>query len=269
MRSVRMLLFIVAGAGAGAGAGGDIAAALATAVATAAAIAVEKAFKQQQEADAQSFLSPTGQQYERLAENQVDDWLLKYCGLLILPAAKRRLADTDPAAQGRQWDARFLVTVDHAWQPPPKDTFRFFVYGGSDYAPPVAIKPRRLSPKSPKAQYFAVFEYTAYDGWYETWTRESGKERKNLLTRLEQRLAVVKQRIGAAGRRVNNICKEVAVVGVAGNFPCNVRVESILSDPGATSSYPLLKAMFDAHRFVFFQFSAVAASPMVVSSTTG
>ena len=100
--------------------GGDVAAALATAVATAIATAilsaVEKAFKEREEADAQSFLSPIGQQYERLAENQVDDWLLKYCGLRILPASKRRLADTDPSAHGRQWDARFLATVEPGWQ---------------------------------------------------------------------------------------------------------------------------------------------------------
>ena len=117
------------------------------------------------------------------------------------------------------------------------DAFLFFVYGGSDYTPPLVIRPQKLSPNADKAQYYAVFEYTAYDNWYETWTSESGKERKNLLRRLEQRLAIVKQRVGAAGRRVSDIWKEVAVVGVAGNFPCNVKVESILSDPAASSSY--------------------------------
>ena len=265
-------MFLVAGGGAGAGAG-DFAAVLSSAVATAVAAAVnpavQKAFKEREDADAQTFLSPTGQQYERLAENQVDDWLLKFCGLRILSSAKRRLAATDPSAKWRQWDARFLITVEPAWQRPQKDAFRFFVYGGSDYTPPVVINPRKLSPYSPKAQYYAVMEYTAYDGWFETWTSESGKQRKNLLPRLEQRLEVVKQRVGAAGSSVSNICDIVAVVGVAGSFPCDVRVEEILSAPAAAITYPLLTAMFNAHRFVFFQFSAVAPSPKVVSSATG
>ena len=186
-----------------------------------------------------------------------------------VPSAKRRLSVTDSAAQGRQWDARFLVTVEPAWQRPKKDAFRFFVYGGSNYTPPAIIDERRLSPKSPKAQYYAVLEYTPYDQWFETWTSESGKVRKNLLPRLEQRLEVVKQRVGAAGSFIDNICDVVAVVGVAGSFPCDVRVEEILSAPAAATTYPLLTAMFKAHRFVFFQFSAVAASPKVVSSATG
>ena len=216
--------------------------------------------------DADTFLSPTGQQYERLAENQVDTWLLDFCGLRIVPAARRRLADTDPAAQWRQWDARFLVTVEPGWHQPPKNAFRFFVYGGSDYTPPAITNLRKLSPQSPKAHYFAVFEYTAYNEWFITWKSEVGKERKNLLPRLEQRLATVQQRAGAAGSVIADICDVVAVVGVAGRYPCETAVERILSDPAVTK-YPLLKAMFNAHRFVFFQFSELAAAPQVVASS--
>lgn len=212
-------------------------------------------------------LSPTGQQYERLAWDLVDGWLLTYCGLRIVHAYKRRLADTDVAAGRREWDGRFLTTVEPGWVLPAPDSFKFCVYGGAIYTQPANIAARKLSPsKSPKAQYFAVLEYTAYDKWYETWTSGSGKERKSLLPRLEERLALLKQRVGAAGRRVTNISDEVAVVGVAGPFPCNGDVERILSNPTEAAKYPLLSAMFQANRFVFFQFSAVVGSPKVVGS---
>lgn len=211
-------------------------------------------------------LSATGQQYERLAEDQVDGWLLTFCGLRILPGSKRRLADSDPASGGRQWDARFFTSVVPGWAPPAKDSFKFIVYGGSDYTPPTIIPERKLSPKSPKAQYFAVLEYTAYDQWFETWTSETGKKRKSLLPRLEQRLKIVSERVGAAGSRFTSICDVVAVVGVAGNFACSESVERILSDTEKSKAFPLLTDMFNAHRFVFFQFSAVASPPKVVTS---
>lgn len=158
--------------------------------------------------------------------------------------------------------------------PPAKDPFfKFIVYGGGSYnkQQPSRIKDRKLSPakEAPKAQYFAVLEYTASDKWYETWKSASGKERKGLLERLDQRLQVVKQRAEAAGRHVVNIDDVVAVVGVAGSYPCDGDVERILSDPKNATKYPMLVAMFKARRFVFFQFTAVVASPKVVGAVTG
>ena len=217
--------------------------------------------------DAHTFLPPTGEEYERLADNHVDAWLLGFCGLRIVPGARRRLADTDPEAQGQQWVARFLVTVEPALHQPPRNA-SFFVYGGSDYHPPAQLQLRELSPHSPKAHFFAVFEYTAYDEWFTASTSEEGTEQKNLLSSLEQRLAILQQRAGAAGSVIADICDVVAVVGVAGQYPCEADVELILSDPAVTK-YPLLKAMFNAHRFVFFQFFAVAAAPQVVASFAG
>jgi hypothetical protein len=226
---------------------------------------VEKAFKRWEE-DASSTLSPTGQQFERLAWDLVDDWLLTYCGLRVVPAYKSRLSDTDAASAGRQWDGRFLTTVVDGWVPPAKDSFKFIVYGGGGYTQPPSIKERKLSPsKSPMAQYFAALEYTSNDKWHETWKSESGSVRKGLLERLEERLFTLMQRGGAAGQRVRKIDDLVALVGVAGTYPCDSDVERVLSDAKSAAKYPLLIAMFRAHRFVFFPFYAVAASPKVVA----
>ena len=206
-----------------------------------------------------------------MASDQAEGWLRTYCGLRVVPAYKSRLADTDVAARGCEWDGRFLTSVIGGWVPPAQDSFKFIVYGGASYTQPIIIEDRKLSPtkESPKAQYFAVLEYTSVDKWYETWRSESGKKRRGLLGRLEQRLFVVKDRAQSSSERpIGSITDVVAVVGVAGSYPCNSDVERILSRAKAAEDYPLLTAMFKAGRFVFFIFSAVAASPKVVGAAS-
>ena len=199
-----------------------------------------------------SFVSPTGKQYEAFVETKVDDWLRDFCGLSIVMNSRRGLASTDPAAGGQQWDARFSVVCNLSWAGGARSS-SFFVYGGHLYQRPEKLPaPRHLSPtKVAAAEYFAVLEYTRFPGWHEGWKSDTGKTRKALLPRLEQRLAVCLQRAGAAGIAASNILDIVALVGVVGEDLCQEAVEAQLSSPDCPLAH--LQAMFMARRFVFFQ----------------
>ena len=110
-----------------------------------------------------------------------------------------------------------------------------------------------MSPGKPvSAEYLAVLEFTRVDNWYETWKSESGKTRKGLLGRFEQRLALCVERARTAEPRLEvvNALDVVALVGVVGEFSCQEGVEAQLSKSGCP--YPELKRMFEARRFVFF-----------------
>ena len=206
-----------------------------------------------------SFVSPTGKQYEAFVETKVDDWLRDFCGLSIVMNSRRGLASTDPAAGGQQWDALFSVVCNLSWAGGARSS-SFFVYGGHLYQRPEKLPaPRHLSPtKVAAAEYFAVLEYTRFPGWHEGWKSDTGKTRKALLPRLEQRLAVCLQRAGAAGIAASNILDIVALVGVVGEDLCQEAVEAQLSRPDCPLAH--LRAMFMARRFVFFQ--CVAAIPV-------
>ena len=207
-----------------------------------------------------SFVSPTGKQYEAFVDTKVDDWLRDFCGLSIVMNSRRGLASTDLAAGGLQWDARFSVVCDSSWKAGDRSSF-FFVYGGNQYQRPEKLPaPRHLSPtKVAAAEYFAVLEYTRIPGRHEGWRSDTGKTRKALLPRLEQRLAICLQRAGAAGIVASSILDIVAVVGVVGENVCQEAVEAQLSK--ADCPFANLQAMFTARRFVFF-FQCVAAIPV-------
>jgi hypothetical protein len=223
------------------------------------------------EADAVSFVSPTGKQYEAFVDTQVDNWLRDCCGLSIALSSRRGLASTDPAAHGQQWDARFSVTCDASWAAAGARSSSFLVYGGSPYRRPDKLPaPRHLSPtKAAAAEYFAVLEYTRLPGWHEGWTSATGKIRKALLPRLEARLAICVQRAGAAGIDVKSVLDVVAVVGVVSEDACQEGVEAQLSRP--TCPHAHLRAMFLARRFVFFLCVAAipAGAPVLAAASPG
>ena len=218
--------------------------------------------------DAESFMSPTGKQYEVFVDGLIDDWLMQYCGLRIADESRRGIPASDVAAGNMQWDARFSVTLVRGWvSPPPAELPRFFVYGarGSGaYSPPGQLAAlRKLSPTKPSAdaEYFAILEYTRFPGWNEEWKgTSSGKARKALLPRLETRLHVAWERVKSAGQSCESASCEsvlgaVALVGVVGEYACRESVETQLSNPAC--AWPLLREMYNAGRFVFFHCTAV------------
>ncbi len=211
--------------------------------------------RQEQAADdAATWLSPRGKEYERIVDTRIDDWLLSYCGLRVVPSSRRGIPHSDPAAGGQQWDARFSVTVVTSWIPPPAaEGFR--VYGGGDYGIPTDIPLRALSPSKvaqpPDAQYFAVLEYTSFSEWTHDWTQaDTQKKRKALPPRLNTRLAICLQRAKDAGNACSSVLDAVALVGVVGVDDCQESVEALLASPSCP--WTLLKEMYDANRFVFF-----------------
>ena len=202
-----------------------------------------------QETDDISVVSPTGKQYETFVDSKIDAWLADQCGLVVM-AARRGIPQTDEAAFGVQWDARFSVLCPAEWEQPPPSAL-MYTFGGGQYARPASIPPRRISPtKLPLAEYFAVLEYTRFPGWTVTWKSDSGLTRKSLLPRLEERLLRCIQRAGAAGVGDTSILNLVAVVGVVGEDRCQESVEAILSN----ADCPLinLRTLFLERRFVFF-----------------
>ena len=77
-----------------------------------------EALRLAQETDDFSFVSPTGKQYETLLDSKIDAWLAYQCGLVVM-AARRGIPQTDDAALGVQWDARFSVLCPAEWEQPP------------------------------------------------------------------------------------------------------------------------------------------------------
>ena len=207
-----------------------------------------EALRLAQETDDFSFVSPTGKQYETFVDSKIDAWLADQCGLEVM-AARRGIPQTDEAALGVQWDARFSVLCPAEWEQPPPSAL-MYTYGGGQYARPASIPPRRISPTKPLAEYFAVLEYTRFPGWTATWKSDSGLTRKSLLPRLEERLLRCIQRAGAAGVGDTSILNLVAVVGVVGEDRCQESVEAILSK--ADCPHDNLRKLFLERRFVFF-----------------
>ena len=207
-----------------------------------------EALRLAQETDDFSFVSPTGKQYETFVDSKIDAWLADQCGLEVM-AARRGIPQTDDAALGVQWDARFSVLCPAEWEQPPPSAL-MYTFGGGQYARPASIPPRHISPTKPMAEYFAVLEYTRFPGWTATWKSDSGLTRKSLLPRLEERLLRCIQRAGAAGVGDTSILNLVAVVGVVGEDRCQESVEATLSK----ADCPLLnlRALFLERRFVFF-----------------
>jgi hypothetical protein len=201
------------------------------------------------ETDDFSFVSPTGKQYETFVDSKIDAWLADQCGLEVM-AARRGIPQTDEAALGVQWDARFSVLCPAEWEQPPPSAL-MYTFGGGQYARPASIPPRRISPtKQTLAEYFAVLEYTRFPGWTATWKSDSGLTRKSLLPRLEERLLRCIQRAGAAGVGDTSILNLVAVVGVVGEDRCQESVEATLSK--ADCPHDNLRKLFLERRFVFF-----------------
>jgi hypothetical protein len=208
-----------------------------------------EALRLAQETDDFSFVSPTGKQYETYVDSKIDAWLADQCGLVVM-AARRGIPQTDEAALGVQWDARFSVLCPAEWEQPPPSSALMYTYGGGQYARPASIQPRRISPTKPMAEYFAVLEYTRFPSWTVTWKSDSGQVRKSLLLRLEERLLKCKQRAGAAGVDNTSVLNLVAVVGVVGEDRCQESAEDILSK--ADCPYVNLRILFLERRFVFF-----------------
>jgi hypothetical protein len=207
-----------------------------------------EALRLAQETDDFSFVSPTGKQYETFVDSKIDAWLADQCGLEVM-AARRGIPQTDEAALGVQWDARFSVLCPAEWEQPPPSAL-MYTYGGGQYARPASIPLRQISPTKPLAEYFTVLEYTRFPGWTVTWKSESGQVRKSLLLRLEERLLKCIQRAGAAGVENTAVLNLVAAVGVVGEDRCQESVEAILSK--ADCPHVNLRLLFLARRFVFF-----------------
>jgi len=208
-----------------------------------------EALRLAQETDDFSFVSPTGKQYETFVDSKIDAWLADQCGLEVM-AARRGIPQTDEAALGVQWDARFSVLCPAEWEQPPPSSALMYTYGGGQYARPASIQPRRISPTKPMAEYFAVLEYTRFPSWTVTWKSDSGQVRKSLLLRLEERLLKCIQRAGAAGVDNTSVLNLVAVVGVVGEDRCQESAEAILSK--ADCPHVNLRILFLERRFVFF-----------------
>ena len=208
-----------------------------------------EALRLAQETDDFSFVSPTGKQYETYVDSKIDAWLADQCGLKVM-AASRGIPQTDEAALGVQWDARFSVLCPAEWEQPPPSAL-MYTFGGGQYARPASIPPRRISPTKPTlAEYFAVLEYTRFPSWTVTWKSDSGLARKSLLLRLEERLLKCIQRAGAAGVDNTSVLNLVAVVGVVGEDRCQESAEAILSK--ADCPHVNLRILFLERRFVFF-----------------
>lgn len=221
----------------------------------------------QEAADVVSLTSPTGKHYELFVESQIDEWLLRFCGVTPVAGSRRGLPPSDSAAGGVQWDARFSVVCDPSWVQPPPHSPAFLVYGGYAYERPVKLPTRHLSPtKAVEAEYFVVLEFTRFPGWHESWKSESGKKRKALLPRLEQRLAICVERAKAAGIHVADVCDVVAVVGVVAEDACREAVEAQLGAESCPHAH--LRKMYARRRVVFFYCAAAVPVGATVLART-
>jgi len=235
------------------------------------------AMKQAQDAaDAATFVSPTGKQYEELACLRLDGWLRGQCGLLVAEGSRRGIPMADPASCGFQWDARLSVTCDRAQADPTfPASASFLVYGGVAYERPPALPAlRNLSPLKPvHAEYYAVVEFTRWGEWTEDWRTEDGKKRrKTLLGRLNTRVTVCLQRAQNAVPTVvaASVLDVVALAGVVGEHDCREAVEHALSRE-ESCAFPALRELFRARRFVFFHFVPVlpVGAPLAVGPPEG
>ena len=223
-----------------------------------------------------SVVSPLGKEYERVVDTRVNDWLHDLCGLRVLPASRRRVAEQDPSSGRVEWDGRFSVSLVHGWMAPPH-VEDFLVYSGGMYMPPPPVTtPRKLSPLKPTAgtEYLAVLEYTRRPNWTREWTDRRGVH-KSLIQRLEERLSICVRRAIDAGMETSATVGDiVALVGIVGEDDCQESFEALMSD--ASCPHELLKLLFNARRVVFFRCSftqhtttASVSSPRLVSSRGG
>ena len=60
---------------------------------------------------------------------KIDAWLAEQCGLEVM-AARRGIPQTDEAALGVQWDARFSVLCPQGWEQPPPSALMYTCGGG-------------------------------------------------------------------------------------------------------------------------------------------
>lgn len=224
------------------------------------------------DSDGMTYVSASGRDYEELANRATDRLLLRFSGLVVDRGGRRSIPSSDVAAGYMQWDARYSVSVATDWTPPPPSP-EFYVYGGHNaYLPPPMLKaPRQLSPSKdmPKTSYLAVLEFTQHGDWTKTWTPDTGKTRKSLLVRIEERLRVTLQRAGAAGVELPTTSDDavkhvVALAGVVGQYECRESVEDLLSK--SPSLFPLTAAIFKAHRFVFFRLHAFSPTASIARS---
>jgi hypothetical protein len=223
--------------------------------------------------DADTFVSPTGVQYEAAADRDIDGLLERYCGLRVLPSGRRVIASTDAASGGFQWDGRFSVTlIIDSWEPAVDASFN--IYGGGAFLRPPPPEPmRQLTPTKPdRAHFFAVFEYTMYHDWWSHVTVEpvNGRksERKAMSGRLEVRLAQCLKRFNdvPGNARTSDILDVVAVVGVVSQIRCEEAVTELLS--AKECPFPLLQRMFRARRFVhFYKAFMLQGSPVPLASS--
>ena len=230
--------------------------------------------------DVETFVSPTGAQYEAAADKDIDGLLERFCGLRVLPSGRRSIAFTDAASGGFQWDGRFSVTLIDSWG--PDSDVSFCVYGGGAFSRPLPPGPmRQLTPTKPdRAHFFAVFEYTMYHDWWSHVTVEpvNGRksERKAMSGRLEVRLAQCLKRFNDVpdNTQTNDILDVVAVVGIVSQIRCVEAVTELLSKD-KDCPFPLLQQMYRARRFVHFykafmlQGSPVPLAPSVMPAAEG
>ena len=223
---------------------------------------------QMEAADAVTFVSPDGNQYEAIIDGKMDSWLAEYCGLRIVEGSQRGVPSTAAGAGGMQWDGRFSVSCTPMWIAQPRSA-QFYVYGNeTKYKRPELLrKTRGLSPGKPKnAMYFAVLEYSRWGDWTHNWTSDHKppKVRKALPPRLDARLRKCVERAKAAGLpKTTTVLDVVAVVGVVSEYDCKESVEALMSKP--TKEFEQLKAMYNAGRFVFIRCLSVipVGSPIV------
>ena len=252
-----MRVFVVAG---GAGGAGD-------------ASLIERIAKleaQQEAADAITCVSPDGRQYEAIVDSKIDAWLLQYCGLQVVEGSRCGVPNTVSGAGDVdvQWDGRCSVSCTPSWAAQPRSD-QFYVYGNETMyrRPAILSTTRGLSPGKPKNEmYYAVLESSRWGDWTHTWTNDDKppKVRKALPPRLDTRLRLCVERAKAAGfPKSTTVLDVVAVVGIVGEFDCKEAVESQLSKP--TKELELLKAMYNAGRFVFKRCSVIPVGAPLVS----
>ena len=221
--------------------------------------------------DASSWMSPGGPEYERVVNDNIDEWLVTNCGLRVVATGRHGIAATDAAAGGVQWDARYSVVLVSPWKQPRAGSDTFYVYGGGNYVRPEPPPQLRIvSPskrgQAPDAHFLTVLEFSSYDGWTRDWTEAGTKKvRKGLPQRLEARLAICLERFTEAGNAATSVLDAVALVGVVSMRKCQESMEALIADQACP--WPLLKKMFVAKRFVFFY--CFTASPRARSIVQG
>jgi hypothetical protein len=135
----------------------------------------------------------------------------------------------------------------------------------------VSVPLRNLSPTKTtgRGEYLAVLEYTRVADWHEDAFRGDCTVKRNALPpRIEKRLAICMDRVKSAGVTCGSVLDAVALVGVVGEYDCQEAVQTLLAKPASASTYPLLKAMFTARRFVFFRVAAMIPVGCPVYATT-